>query len=88
MWYFTNINLFLQMVVMDWLVMSLMTLRTINCCSYFSLFDYRYALTKDEYKYNYTVEKLNTFEPEDAKEEAIMLIGGIFLTYIVSISDI
>ena len=51
--------------------------RTVNACSYFSLFDYRYATTKNEYKYDY--DKINiesVREPIDAKEEAIMLIGG------------
>ena len=51
--------------------------KTLNACSYFSLFDYRYATTKNEYKYDY--EKINiesVREPIDAKEEAIMLIGG------------
>ena len=51
--------------------------KTVNSCSYFSLFDYRYATTKNEYKYDY--DKINiesVREPIDAKEEAIMLIGG------------
>ena len=46
-------------------------------CSYFSLFDYRYAITKDEYKFNYdTISLEETRALEEAKEEAIMLIGG------------
>ena len=49
----------------------------VNSCSYFSLFDYRYATSKTEYKYDY--DKINiesVREPIDAKEEAVMLIGG------------
>ena len=52
-------------------------LKTANSCSYFSLFDYRYATSKNEYKYDY--DKINITsvrEAIDAKEEAIMLIGG------------
>ena len=54
--------------------------KTVNSCSYFSLFDYRYATSKNEYKYDY--DKINITsvrEAIDAKEEAIMLIGGIYL---------
>ena len=51
--------------------------KTINSCSYFSLFDYRYATTKNEYKYDYAKINIESVrEPIDAKEEAIMLIGG------------
>ena len=63
--------------------------KTVNSCSYFSLFDYRYATTKNEYKYDY--DKINiesVREPIDAKEEAIMLIGGswVFHSFSVVIS--
>ena len=55
----------------------LVILEKASSCSYFSLFDYRYATSKEEYKYNYDQIKVgNTRGPEDAKEEAIVLIGG------------
>ena len=60
--------------------------KTVNSCSYFSLFDYRYATTKNEYKYDY--DKINiesVREPIDAKEEAIMLIGGSWVFYSFSV---
>lgn len=65
-------------VIMKLLLITLMLVRTVKSCSYVSLFDYRYATKKDEYKYKYDDIKIeDTRLPEDAKEEAIMLIGGI-----------
>ena len=62
---------------MKMFLLLLVILGKASSCSYFSLFDYRYATTKDEYKYNYGEIKVeNTRLPEDAKEEAIVLIGG------------
>ena len=59
------------------LISLIFVIQQFNCCSYFSLFDYRYATTKDEYKFNYdTIPLEETRPPDEAKEEAIMLIGG------------
>jgi hypothetical protein len=64
----------------------LVVLGKASSCSYFSLFDYRYATTKDEYQYNYTAIKVeNTRLPEEAKEEAIVLIGGSNFSYLESL---
>ena len=61
------------------LISLIFVIQQFNCCSYFSLFDYRYATTKDEYKFNYdTIPLEETRPPDEAKEEAIMLIGGSF----------
>lgn len=59
------------------LILMLAVFDLVENCSYFSLFDYRYAITKDEYKFNYdTISIEETRALEEAKEEAIMLIGG------------
>ena len=67
------------LVIMECLFISLLLVKTGDCCSYFSIFDYRYATTEDKYKYNYDEIKIkDTRVPEEAKEEAVMLIGGIY----------
>ena len=66
--------------MLHYLIPITFIIQQLNCCSYFSLFDYRYATTKDEYKFNYdTIPLEQTRPPNEAKEEAIMLIGGILL---------
>ena len=63
--------------MLEFIVLILFTSKNVLSCSYFTLFDYRYATTKDEYKFNYdTIPLEETRSPEEAKEEAIMLIGG------------
>ena len=65
-------------LIMKCLLIILILVKTGKSCSYVSLFDYRYATRKDEYKYKYDEIKIeNTRLPEEAKEEAIMLIGGM-----------
>ena len=59
------------------IVLILFISKSVESCSYFTLFDYRFATTKDEYRFNYdTIPLEETRSPEEAKEEAIMLIGG------------
>ena len=66
-----------QIKMLGVIILVLLLSKNIQSCSYFSLFDYRYAITKDEYKFNYdTIPLRETRSPEEAKEEAIMLIGG------------
>ena len=63
--------------MLEFIFLILFTSKNVLSCSYFTLFDYRYATTKDEYKFNYdTIPLEETRSPEEAKEEAIMLIGG------------
>ena len=54
-----------------------MLIKVTSSCSYFSLFDYRYAIKDEQYKYKYTENIQKTRFPEETKEEAIMLIGGM-----------
>ena len=58
-------------------LMGFMMIKVTSSCSYFALFDYRYAIKDKQYKYKYTQNIQETRFPEEAKEEAIMLIGGM-----------
>ena len=60
-------------------LMGFMVMSGASSCSYFSLFDYRYAIKDKQYKYKYTEDIQKTPFPEEAKEEAIMLIGGMII---------
>ena len=63
--------------MLGFIVLILFISKNVESCSYFTLFNYRFATTKDEYRFNYdTIPLEETRSPEEAKEEAIMLIGG------------
>ena len=63
--------------MLGFIVLILFISKSVESCSYFTLFDYRFATTKDEYRFNYdTIPLEETRSPEEAKEEAIMLVGG------------
>lgn len=64
-------------VMTIYLVFHLKLPKAVDGCSYSSLFDYRYAFRPEEYKYDYKKQNIeNLHLPEEAKEEAVMLIGG------------